>query len=552
MLAKIRSVRSPFLTRTTARPHVSDGSSGKPMRFRLIVDGMVVVLLLALGAVFYWPRGDILQSRYVYYADMYERSGHLWNQDYGHRFQRHIWEEISPFSALAARGLMAALGSRPRAVVWTLNTTILLVAVPATYLLLRCWFSSATALGVSAFGLFGRCLLGLSRGLGLVQIHLLLPASLLVLLCIPALGRRDRSRVLSVLGIVLSVALVYLLGCHETFYGLTVLAGGLAFLGARWVWSCVVARRIRRAFPWLAGSVAAGLLIGGLCMTAIWVTNPSKGERPSLKDLVTYEYFGSRIAHDVRLETDARRPSRKKVLAGTFLHGRYLTPMGRHHENTFLYPGRGFNGIVALFMLPGLVVGLVLLVHRSCLLVRGLAPAMPPRHKGMLLWLWMLVGLFAAAAVSSSDPKPTRYTYAIYAVYVLVFLGYEWIVDRLWPSPASGNARLRRWISSSVVFLVLLLVGLRVWKNYRDLETYLSHYRGQQVVSLLEPEVVSALEHSKGGGPVVVVFPTKRRWRHPAVGLLAEFEAEENPKIYFGEPESPEIAPDAKLLKVGR
>ena len=51
-------------------------------------EAAVLAGLLALTFVFYWPNDGVLKSPYVYFADMYERSGHVWNAAYDQRFHR--------------------------------------------------------------------------------------------------------------------------------------------------------------------------------------------------------------------------------------------------------------------------------------------------------------------------------------------------------------------------------------------------------------------------------------------------------------------------------
>lgn len=501
-----------------------------------ILDAVCLAAILLLVGVFYYPTRRPLESRYVYFADPFERARLVYGPECAPTFRRFDWEEHSPLATLLARYSLTLFPDDPGRAVLAMHLSLVFVSAAATFLLARLYVSTPVAFFVTALLFCGRTSLPITRGLGVTTVHLLVPLSLLALYAFHEMGRRPCPifrKAVFILTAGACLACIYVLGCHETFYGAGCLALGLAVVLIRWVVKSIAARRLRLGpLPGLcmAFVLAAGMGIG--MMAAVWRGLPEDRDRTGLSEMIGYKTLRKGVDRDLENETRSTE-SRRRVWRGTFLDGRYLTRYGRHHENAFLCRGPGFNGIIPLFVIPGFLIGLVGLSVRAKRAL-GLRDGGPTALERLfVLFLGVLLALFVGAFAASADPKPTRYTFSIFAVLVLSAQGYEWLFQRI-NARCRGRAKSKApdkptearavsWLAVSVVCAPLLfLAGMRLRKNYLDLGTYVREYEHQIPTIALGPALDKALAH-RGDHVVVVYCRVPALLRHPAVGLWMKF-----------------------------
>jgi len=534
-------------------------SSSRPLLWARchVADAVALALILLLVFVFYCPRANPLESRYVYFADPFERERSLYNPECDDTFTRKQWESISPVSCLLARAAMALFRDDPGKAVLTRHMSIIFASAIATYLLSRLYLAWPTALLVSVFLFCGRVLLPPARGLGLSHIHLLIPLSLVLLRALSLVSETARPELLKLCALVagsVSIACIYVLGCHETIYAAACAAMGLTAAGIWWIIRSIRKRRVvfRPALNVLATFVLGAAMGVGL----MWMIHRGLPERvgPSdLRDMILYESYRKAVMRDVDKEPGHLR-DRPAVWRGTFIAGRYLTPYGRHHENLFLYPGDGFNGIIPLFLVPGLAIGLIAPVCR--VLHRPKARPSPVDREGRHFdfFVVLLLCLFLAALATGADAKPTRYTYSILAILIVGGRGYErlfrwldtWIKGR---SARPGHRRRQAWQALCLVCVPLLaLAGMRLKKNYDDLGVYLSEYAHQIPTIALWPTMEEALRQPRDR-EVAVYCPVPPVLRHPAVGLRLSFRLPPNVHLVSDRKKLAAFAPETLILR---
>ena len=543
------------------------GSQGRQdcvrtMKTKCGLDLLALIILLLLVSLFYHPEAHPLQSRYVYFADAFERAAHLVNPEYDGTYQRHQWEGYSPFSVLWARCFVFLFPDDLGLAVLVAHMGLVLVAATATFLVGRLYLSTAASFLVATLLFCGRVLLPLARGMGRTEIHLLIPLSLLFLVAVSHLldGAAIARRKWAWIALASTcLACIYLLGCHETLYAATCLGGvGLFFVG-RWLVRSVRVGRLLPGPPralmimlFLAAFLGIGL------MAAVRYGIPKEQNPEPFPKLITYRSFAEGVSKDVRSELSLRSP-KIAVYRGTFLEGRYLTEWGRHHENTFLHPGRGFNGILPLFLLPGLAIGLVCFFRGVKSVWCAPAKGVAQRGRFFILFLLVLLLLFIVMLGTTGDPKPTRYTYCAYALYVLAAWGYErlarWINARL---PLAGGraatadepqSRRLSWPALGLVILPLLFFGgLRLHKNYRDLQSYFEEYAHQIPTIALAPALEKALAEAKTNEVAIYCPAAKRTFWHPAVGLWMKFQPPGNIRVVSTEEELAALPPETKVV----
>jgi len=498
--------------------------------------------LVCLVWLFYFPRGDPLESRYVYYADVFERAGHLLNPDYQGGYHRLSWERISPFSTLVARTTLYLFA--PGHAVLVMHVGIVGVALLATYLASRLYLSMVGSFFVTILIFCDRVLLPLARGLGVTSVHLLIPLSLIFLACLPRLLDRSTTvrRALAPAalgGIVLAV--IYLLGSHEVVFATACGALAVAWAAARWTVRSIRAKRVMPGPPRaLVLSSAIAAVVAVTLMAVVWSgLAPQRGGHPSFFMGLTYTSFLRRSMSDVTAESHAGLVEKLAVWRGTFIEGRYVTERGMHHENTFLYPGRGFNGVLPLFLVPGLLIGAAVFARQWRAALRGPAGLIPLPRRLLLHFVFLLLVLFVATMALTDDPKPTRYTFWVFAVYVLTAWGYEamvrwlgrwWAIRRLGRAPQTpskqGGASL--WAAIVVCGPLAVLLGMRLAKNYLDLQAYRVEYARQIPTLRLDTALaevtgtddtrlaalVCGMETHSPKNP-----PRRHHLSHPAIGL---------------------------------
>ncbi len=570
-----RSILSAFISPSLRSGSRTDRRNIKYDRSTLILDTLLLAAIVILVCWFYYPKTTPLKSTYVYYADSFERAGHIYNSEYQSEFKRYSWENYSPLQTLLARLSSTVFSDEPGHALLLMHMCVVLISATATYILNRQFLSVALSFLTTALLFCDRTLLPVTRGLGMTQAHLLIPLSLLFILTLPRIMNPSGAIIRKAVWIALSatcLAGVYLLGNHETFYGAFCLGLGVCIMVGWRTVRPVFSRHIpvtdsRSAFARLARfareldfpraqlrsffttfsrlrfllitvSLALALAVGG--MVAVQRGIPERLGRTPLWSLLTYEHLGSLSLTDAKKESSQDLAFKLQVLKGTFLEGRYLTPLGLNHENCFLPPGPGFNGIIPLFLLPGLVIGLVCYVRKTYSAARQRHDPVPGGDELYLLFLGVLLIFFAVMIVSGADPKPTRYTYAIYAIYVIGLWGYEHLAFLLkgrLDKYGSQNQRARWGRAASLtaaclVFIPLTaLLTLRLQKNYRDLQTYLFEYSHQIPTIALGPILDKALALSSDSHIAILLPQNPRYGLHPSVGMYTRFRLPSN--IHF-------------------
>jgi hypothetical protein len=554
-------------------------ATGKIRRHVLIPDIVSLWALTILVFLFYYPKDNPLNSRYLYFADMIERALSLCNPEYGNEFHRYNWETISPLATFITRVSMQFLHENPAAAVLAAHFGVVLIAIVALYLLNRLYLSATASFCVTALMFFGRTLLPLSRGLGVTVIHLLVPFSLAAVYGISVVMERtsDKKRRTAHVAIAsMSLAVIYIIGSHETFYaGICMVIAGAILVG-RWLYGSI---RAKRVLPGPAAAFSSNFLIaavlGFAAMTAIHFSVPAQQKPEPLWRMILYANWMKGAAADVSSESFNAPADKLLVLAGTFAKGKYLTRHGNHHENTFLYPGPGFNGIVPLFLLPGLLLGLVRFSREAKRSLRNKEDPLMNKQRYFLFFIFVLMLFFLMTVVASSDPKPTRYTYSIYAVYVIGVWGYESLPDmierikkrlfkrgeelssacRQAPSEADvessdATARFARY---AVVVFLLIFVGLHLRKNYSDLEMYIEGYAHQMPAIYIDPLFEKAVGASGGEETAIVYAPLNKHANitmHPSLGIRQNCMLPPNVRVIYDPDEIKRIPEKTKLVLI--
>ena len=506
-------------------------------------DLIALGTVLLLGVLFYYPETDPLQSRYIYYADSFERAARHVNPEYVDSYRRYDWESYSPLMTLLARGALLSFPDKPAAAVTVLYFGVALVAGVLTYLATRYYFSALPALFITALLMYDRALMPLARGLGMMVVLLLTP---LLLIFIRNLARTQERqvgwsrRIVPVALLAVSGALIYSLGVHETVYAVVFGIGFLGILVAGWVVQSV---RTRRLAPGPSGPTMVGLGAAAVLTLAIFSATClgiAKEQGPDgLWSVLRYRLFVDMTLDDVELELTEPDANRLLQWKSTFYAGRYLTGYGSYHANTFLYHGPGFNGIVPLFVYPGFLVGLWGFGRALIRLVRpGGSPPCDRSQRYFLIFNLVLLIVFGLVALTSSDPKPTRCTCCMFAVFALSAQGYQqlyglirrFVAARQWafiPLIASRRQFAARVAAAALLLVVGGLMSLRLHKNHADLHRYLARYLREIPTDGLLPLLEQArTEHAAKQVYFLNGF-VAHAW-HPAIGLLTGWNVPEN------------------------
>jgi hypothetical protein len=531
--------RMPGIRPVTGRSRfapLTEAVTSKLAMKRHAVDILALGAVLVLGVLFYVPRTNPLESRYMYYADSFERAAGSVNPDYVDEYKRYGWEEKYPLITLLARQVLIAFPDDPATAVTVLHAGLALVAGILAFVANRLFLGPLASLYITILLLYDRSLMPVARGLGVMGVLLLAP---LLLVFIDSLRRtQERTlprhrRIVPVILLALSGGLIYSLGGHETLYAVPSLLAFAVLLCVGWFVRSVRARRLTPGptVTSLIGLASAGAVAFGL----IVATHAGIAQRQSpdaLSDMLWHRGFLASATDDVRTEI-TRHDGLLQRWKATFYDGTYRDRQawGARHENTFLYPGPGFNGMIPLFVYPGLVVGLWMLgqwIVRK-LQSRSRDPADQPPDYFMLLNT-VLLGVFVAVMVTTNDPKPTRYTPCIYPIFALSAIGYQELYDTIrqavtWPGwsriglIANHRSTAGRVAAGALLLAVCVFATVRLHKNYRDLGSYLERYLWQIPTEGLPP----LLEKARTEYASKPVFFVRGRWNPPAVGLLVGY-----------------------------
>jgi len=530
---------------------------------RLAADILALAFVLGLVLLFYLPETGALESRYMYYPDCFERAATHVNPDYtGCRF-RTAAEGMRPLMTLLARPALALFHSDPAAAVTVLHLGLALVAGVLSYLANRSFFSPAPALYITVLLLFDRCLMPVARGLGMMGVLLL--ASLMLVFLSNLARTQDRGlprarKVPPVLLMAVSGGVILLLGGHETLYALICAAGFAGVCGLVWIVRRVRGRGLASGptRATLAGFAAAAGIAVALA-AVLYLGIPSEQRKVSFWSVVLQRHYQIGAAHDIRNELDISA-SRLQQWKATFWDGKHPSKYGAWHANTFLAPGPGFNGIIPFVAAPGLLAGLWSWRRDVFALFRSRPANTVERSQRYFLILnTVLLGMFVSVALISSDPKPTRYSPCIYAVFALSAVGYRQVYrtlrnhadERRRSAPRTAGQRqllLSRRLPLVLVLAVVLALGFRIHKNYQDLERYFDRYRVEITTYGLPPLLEKALnEHADQQ-----VYFVARRWLGPDTGLLLGYTAPSNLKFMrravFDRPNVQRILPDEAIV----
>jgi len=496
------------------------------------LDLLALFLLTGLTWIFYYPETDITHSRYAYFFDAFERAATSVNPDYSNFYARYLWEEYSPFQTLAARYSLTIFKNDISAAMTLVYFGTAMTAAFLTFSANRIYFTAIPALLITVLILFDRTLLPISRGLGLTQTLLLIPAAIFAThhLALLQSNIEDRFRKYRSMAVVTtSLALIYLLGGHEMFYGFfffflfAIILSGLWIIDfirkfnkiseaakGEYITHLIATWKKRRPFGLTSGTGLALLLAMAVGIFLLLITysgiagpqaNISRDSgTKNMLDIITYMKFFRSAQDDMVKEPVMALVNQNKIqgLRGTFVEGRYLTEFGKHHENTFLYPGKGFNGIIPLFLLPGMMIGLFIVLKDFYRLAFSTSVPPPITKKYFIVLNITLLVLFFITMLLNYDPKPTRYTFYIYPIITASMIGYTTVFKSLLkmgrkPSatPQTSSANNPTKYSFVFMFFALILIlyfsGGRLTKNYKDLHSYYEIYKYQIPLNILDP-----------------------------------------------------------------
>ena len=509
---------------------VTDAADSKILIKSRAADVAACATIVALCLFFYLPETGALESRYMYYPDCFERAAELVYPEYPGDFYRTSAEGMRPFMTLCARPILAVFRDNPAAAVAVLHVGMALIAGLLTYAANRYFFSPAPALYIAVLLMFDRCLMPVARGLGMMGVLLLPPLLLIILRQLIVTQDRAASRgrrIRSAIGMAIAGGVICLLGGHETVYSIAFLAGGIVLSAVVWIARSI---RIHRAATGLSLFTLTGLAgmfaVGCLLVVVLYFSIPAERRHADFVSVLTQQHYRSNADYDVTQEL-AHAASRWVIWKDTFWDGRYSAQYGAWHRNTFLYPGSGFNGIIPLVVLPGFIVGLWLWGWRLLRVFRPRKDTVTDASQDSLaLFNAVLLAVFVAVALVSSDPKPTRYSPCIFAIFALSASGYERVYLFL-RSTAERKARpgvLVRFATLALLLAVAVPIGLRVHKNYRDLQRYCSVFRFEITTYGLPPQLRLA-QTEYADRPTYFVA---RRWLGPDVGLLLRYRRPEH------------------------
>ena len=501
----------------------------------LRADILALLLLCIMTVLFYWPEIDPLQSRYVYYADSFERAGKILNPDYKTEYQRYQYEEVCPLATLLARYSLVIFRHHVGSAVTFLYFGLALIATLLTFFANRYYFSTLSSFFITVLLLFDRVLMPVARGLGVIGTLLLIPLLLIFIFNLAQTQKQKvpcRRKIIPIAMIAISGSLIYSLGSHETLYAIICLFGFFFVLTLKYI----ICKIQGRDCQGLSVASMVGLSMTGILAVIIFaltVFGIAKEQQPSsFKKAFFYQNFIEYSMQDLRGEPVFAKKNRHLLLRSTFIEGRYLTEWGQHHQNVFLYSGKGFNGIIPLFILPGFALGLFPFLRQFVLLFfPSQTQTVSKQKEYIIVFNAVLLVFFVAAVYLSGDPKPTRYTLCIFPILSLSTQGYEMLLRKLnhiWTSLFFVGSQQRnmyiRKILRVPIFLVLVLIcaasTIRIFKNYQDLQTYYRVYQNQ-IPTIAFNQIWDKLNAEHDSNPIYILGNWEGK---PAIGLWMRFQ----------------------------
>ena len=468
-----------------------------PPAFAWKVDLSIVLLITVFVFIVYFAGNPISGSTALYYADTFERSANYTYPNYKGAFFRIDWESLSSTSVIVSRLCTSVFPDSPEIILSIYLILFIAVGTVGTYLLLRAYLGRFESILVTVFFVCGRTLLGATAGLGLVPILCHVPCLLLFLFAWRQIYQHEGIFRLIAWSLISGIALALSLGLgiHETITTIFMVVGLMVLNSIRATVNLICRGH---SIPWrsVIFVIIALLFTVIIDLSLVWGLKKTSVTRDA-------HYFSKALFHkyafqaghkDIEEESDiAGLTHLFKTLYGSFVAGDYLDSHGSWHRNTFLPPSRGFNGIIPLALLPGLLVGSATLSRRYLrkmfALYNSRISVQSPHHNVNVTqqvrieaFCSCLLVLFLLTAVISRDPKPTRYTLSILGILLISVRG--WVLG-------VSYAR-RRWNSyrvHTVIILVIALVGLlagnRLVKNAIDVGIYRKVYAFQTPASII-------------------------------------------------------------------
>jgi hypothetical protein len=530
--------------------NISLCKSNKSFNTFKVIDFIALCGVLFVILAYYYPEHHPLQSRYLRMAGAFERSAFIINPGYDGTFHRYPGEAMFPFLTLASRISISIFRDSLPTAILVMVMSIVRVATIATFGLSRLYLSTLTTSWVTIFLFCGRVVMPIARGIGNVSMLLMFPFSLVFVHALPktmdsTLLRWKRWLWIGVAGS--SFGAIYYLGSHESIFGLFCVAVGGAIGLALWAWR---SNRAGHLLPWRRGIFTSMAIAGSAFAIVIILALVLRHGMPEAQNpanflqVLTLERMRVGAKDDVLVGLDYPLESKPDLLYATFVAGRYpLDYVRRRHEDTFLSPGSGFNGILPIFLFLGFVLGLREFYRRVRTAMSRSEQLEHANDDYFLLLLATQLIAFVVAVVLIEDPKPTRFTFSVYAIYILTIWGYQalagWLAERI-KSPT-----LSRWAVSSLWIALCVLSGLRLVKNYRDLQTYKVEFAHQIPTIALQEILDGALsnpdQHIRIYGPEAMVT-------YPAIGMWLRFRVPDNLELVWDQQDLADPPPGARLF----
>ncbi len=145
------------------------------LRKKIFYQYLLIITTLAIVLFFYWPESNIFESRYVYYADSFERAATKINPDYDNYFFKISWENLFPLHTLLAQSSVILFQNNLFFSILFVNIGIVLLACILFFFANLYFFSYFQSFIITLLFFCGRTTLPIARGLGVISPQLLIP-----------------------------------------------------------------------------------------------------------------------------------------------------------------------------------------------------------------------------------------------------------------------------------------------------------------------------------------------------------------------------------------